>query len=440
MATASERKRVAAVELRPPMTEGGSGAASLVLVPARPEAPREDVEKLLRETRRRKIWELAEALHCSIVGTCLSAGELRQLLARLGLAGAETASDHELHGKGVLLARNRDTGGKLLNKALDRRHQVAINQFARTRGEAAVGELWADAVRRGDIPGAYWAVLTHPATSDALLRKVFGEVHMLSHLVGAANRADIRRLRQLEQENGELLAKVARQQTQLRDAVVARDAKIRELAAALSSRLAAEARADAQDEPPTRAAALATLVASLDRRLAAETGRRERVERRLEQSAAARRDAEETCRQALGERDALGAELAIAEETLASLVEEGDEARVLDLSGLSLLYIGGRPNQVSHLRAVSERAAACFLHHDGGIEERGGKLPGLVSRADVALFPVDCVSHEAAILVKRLCRQSGKPWIPLRSASVTAFLAAIGPLASARNERGPRPG
>ena len=48
---------------------------------------------------------------------------------------------------------------------------------------------------------------------------------MLSHLVGAANRADIRRLRQLEAENAELQAKIERQQHQLRDAIIARDAK-----------------------------------------------------------------------------------------------------------------------------------------------------------------------------------------------------------------------
>jgi hypothetical protein len=34
-------------------------------------------------------------------------------------------------------------------------------------------------------------------------------------------------------------------------------------------------------------------------------------------------------------------------------------------------------------------------------------------------------------MVKRLCRQSGKPWIPLRTASVTAFLAALAPMLSA---------
>ena len=33
--------------------------------------------------RRTKIWEFNINLHCSIVGTCLSAGELRQILKKL---------------------------------------------------------------------------------------------------------------------------------------------------------------------------------------------------------------------------------------------------------------------------------------------------------------------------------------------------------------------
>jgi hypothetical protein len=96
------------------------------------------------------------------------------------------------------------------------------------------------------------------------------------------------------------------------------------------------------------------------------------------------------------------------------------------LDGLSLLYVGGRPDQVRHLRSLGEDAGATFLHHDGGLEERGGRLAGLVSRADLVLFPVDCVSHQAVSTVKRLCRQSGKPYVPLRSAGVASFLAALG--------------
>lgn len=422
-----------------PMTvlEAGQRApagTSLTLLPGRTAAETANVEELLRETKRRKIWDLDENLHCSIVGTCLSTAELRHLLLKLKLIGAEAAADHDLHGKGVVLARNRDAAAKLLNKTLDRRHHVAINQFARSRTNAEVAGMWAEAVKRGDIPGAYWAVLTHPATSDALLRKAFGEVHMLSHLVGAANRTDIRRLHQLEHENAELVDKVGRQQAQLRDAIVARDARIRELEAALSYRAAATAATDPLGEPSMETASHDTVLAAVERRLAAEMRWRERAEQRLEQAVAARIAAEAKYRNALTQRDALHQELLVAEDGLMSLVDDGDQAPSLDLGGMSLLYVGGRPNQVTHLRALSERASAHFLYHDGGIDERTGMLRGLVSRADIAFFPVDCTSHEAAILVKRLCRQSGKPWIPLRSASLTAFLAAIEPLASSRHK------
>ena len=104
-------------------------------------------------------------------------------------------------------------------------------------GDSIAGQprvLWREAVQRGEIPGAYWATLTHPATTQALVRDAFGEVHMLSHLVGAANRADIRRLCRLEAENAEQRARLDRQELAFREAVVTRDACIRELSDALA--------------------------------------------------------------------------------------------------------------------------------------------------------------------------------------------------------------
>jgi len=47
----------------------------------------------------------------------------------------------------------------------------------------------------------------------------------------------------------------------------------------------------------------------------------------------------------------------------------------------------------------------------------------VVGQADVALLPVDCVSHSAALLVKRLCHEAGKRFLPLRAASLASFLA-----------------
>src|SRR5262249_2151776 len=168
------------------------------------------------DTRRTRIWEIGRNLHCSIVGTCLSNAELRHILVKLSVTGAETASDHELHEKGVLIAGSRDGGAKFLQKALDRRHRVTLDRFAKAKDPDAGRALWTESVRSGAIPGAYWPLPTHPATTESLARQAFGEVHMLSHLVGAANRADIRRLRQLEEDNAALQAKVERQQQLLR--------------------------------------------------------------------------------------------------------------------------------------------------------------------------------------------------------------------------------
>src|SRR5262249_51165836 len=127
-------------------------------------------------------------------------------------------------------------GAKLLQRALDRRHGLSIKQYGRAKDEAALRALWDESLKSGDIPGAYWALLSHPHATDEVVKKAFRDVHMLSHLVGAANRADIRRLRELEQENGLLSDKLVRQQQHLRDGFAARDETIRRLNEALIRR------------------------------------------------------------------------------------------------------------------------------------------------------------------------------------------------------------
>jgi len=75
--------------------------------------------------------------------------------------------------------------------------------------------------------------------------------------------------------------------------------------------------------------------------------------------------------------------------------------------------VGGRAHQIPQLKAIAERTGARFLHHDGGIEHGSSLLPGLISRADVLCFPVDCISHDAVATIKRLCRHLAKPYQPL---------------------------
>jgi hypothetical protein len=381
--------------------------------------------------QRRKLWELAPHLYCSIIGTCLSTTELRKAVAKFKGHELKGLSDLAIHEEAVKAAAHHDVAGRLLQKALDRRHEATIKRFHKAQDIDAVRLLWEAALRSGDIPGAYWAALTHWASTPELIKAAFADVHMLSHLVGAANRADIRRLTALEAERAELALKVEKQQTQLREAIVTRDATIQRLNSVLAQKIAQERSVAPNPRPHEQAdeiMALRELVAALQQHLATEVGRRERTEQRHAMLRATLSEAQTALRDANAQVQQLRDELAAAEAQF-SLPQGADAESQSPLSahlkGARLLYVGGRHGHIHHIRAFVEEAQAEFLHHDGGVEERKGLLAGIVSRADAVFFPVDCVSHDTVAVVKRLCRQTGKPYLPLRSTSLTSFIAAV---------------
>lgn len=381
--------------------------------------------------QRRKIWEFSTHLHCSIVGTCLSTTELRKIIVKVKGRDLKGLSDLTIHEEAVRVASHHDAAGKLLHKALDRRHEATIKRFDKAQDSHQVRLLWDEAQRSGDIPGAYWALLTHWASTRELMKLAFGDVHMLSHLVGAANRADIRRLAALEADKAALELKVEKQQAQLREAIVTRDATIRRLNAVLAEQIARERSVGPGTRPQENAdeiMALRELVAELQKHLSTEVRRRERVEQRYEMERAALTEANAALRTANDHARHLREELDAAEAQLTTTQgpdADGPSHLSLNLQGSRLLYVGGRPGQIPHIRVFVESAQAEFLHHDGGMEERQGLLAGMVGRADTICFPVDCISHASVGVLKRLCRQAGKPYVPLRSASLTSFIAAL---------------
>ena len=374
--------------------------------------------------RRTRIWELGSSLHCSIIGTCLSTAELRHVLVQLKVSGMQTANEHDLHSFGVGLASKRELGAKLLHKALDRRHDRAIKAFAAANDTETLRSLWKDALNKGDIPGAYWAVLTHPQTDDALIKLAFGDVHMLSHLVGAANRADIRRLRELEAENAGLSDELRRAREQIRDGFASRDQIIRQL-----NELLAKYDRPVPPQPPMPnserddIAAMEEVIRDLSKKLARDGARRENAEARIAALSATLRDKEQQLRELSKQSEALRRELDLVEQNFSHATDTPSDP--IDLAGAAILYVGGRANQTPQLRALVEGSGGRFLNHDGGLEQSLGQLPGLVSRADIVFFPADCVSHAAVAAIKRACRQTAKPYSPLRSASLTCLMAAL---------------
>ena len=383
-----------------------------------------------QSSARTKLWNLPQHLWCSIIGTCLSTEELRKLVIRCSGLRSKVLSDLAIHEEGVQLAAHAEPGGRVLQKTLDRRYYLTVKKFDKAKTAPEVAWLWEEAKQRGEIPGAYWAALTHRAVTVDLLQTAFGDVHMLSHLVGAANRADIRRLTALASHNAELETRIERQQARLRDAIVSRDETIKHLREQLAEHIA-------QRESPLSTIAtseggevqtLRELIASLRHRLATDALSRERAELLAQRTTNALTRAEAELRGAREREEEMQAELERAERQLAALAtpvgEAPDSIQVL-VEGCTIVYIGGRPGPVVAMRSLVERGNGQFVHHDGGIEDRRGLIASAISKADLVLFPVDCVSHDAVFNLKRLCRQAGKPFQALRTSSIASFVTAL---------------
>jgi hypothetical protein len=381
---------------------------------------------LERARRRTRLGELDHHLHCSIIGTCLSTHELRKLVPKFTALDPQRASDLEIHHAAVELAIEGGAGGKALQKALDARYAGALRRFADARDDEAVLALWTEALANGDIPPAYWALMTHPATTMEVRQAAFGELHMLSHLVGAANRADLRRLVALEAENAALQAKTERQQARLHEMSRERDAA-REALAELKVRALTRTERDEDGPLHAQLASLREALAARDARLALETSRREAAEQR----AAADEVALATLRAQLDEThaliDALRAE-ARAMEQAAQPDDAGSAsgaARTLPQDALKskrIVYVGGRPGSHQALRRWVESAGGELNVHDGGIEDRKGLLAAALAGADLAVFPVDCVDHDSMNTLKRVCERHQVTYHALRTASLASFV------------------
>lgn len=373
---------------------------------------------------RTRLGDLDAYLHCSVIGTCIATAELRKLMARFVFV--RDMSDAEVHHEAVAMAAQGGAIAKALHKALDRRFEPVLQRFSRLRSADVLGESWEEALHQGDVPGAYWAVLTHREVTPALRQKVFGDVHMLSHLVGAASRADIRRLVALERENEELRERAERQQLRSQDALDERDRSLarlqNDLAAARTERASVNGPAEVllQIAQEDLSGALALV--------AVQTARRERAE--LATSVAA--DEAARLRDELAHMsrhaEALGRELAAAEALLLQAGEGTTTAssRLSDrLSGRRVFYVGGRPSSTPAIRDLVQRHGGAFQRHDGGLEDRKGLLASVVAWAELVVFPVDCIDHDSATNLKRLCAKQGVAFLPLRCASVASFAAAL---------------
>jgi Uncharacterized protein conserved in bacteria (DUF2325) len=393
---------------------------------------------------RKKLWQLDSSLHCSILGTCLSLQELKELCRKLRLSVQVPLTAYELYRSLVNVAAEPTPVARRLHKHLDRKYWTTILRFTGAHSASMLETLWEAAVDGGEMAGAYWALATHPQTSAALLERVYGEVHMLTHLAGDAVRRDRQALNRLQRVTRTLGKQLVDVEAKARVRIAERDLQINRLwgrlaqaqASAGELEQARERLAARESEPLTLR--LRKQVEDYAAKLAGERVRAERAEASAsewEQSAMRHNDRQQhlagQVAELQAERNALEATLERLLSPVCSRCTDRDGCLAdIDLSGRCVLYVGGRTRQCAHFHALVEHQNGRFLHHDGGLHGGRLRLGSLLPQADVVFCPLDSVSHDAANRVRQFCKRHEKRLVLLPSASLAAFTRGLNELAA----------
>lgn len=396
---------------------------------------------------RTKLWQLPHNLHCPVIGTCFEVEELRRLAGKNGCEPAQPLDDYRVHVSFVAAADEKNRLSLATHKALEKKFGAQVRRCKKARDADQLAALWEEHVACGEVPGAFWAVITHPRCDTALRKRLYEEVHMLSHQIGAGQRADLRRLSETQDELRQLKREFDalhhRTHVQLkdRDELIHQlhddiDNKASELIAARELSRSLRAQVEEQQQQ-LQQSSIAQLRRDLERHQQALQQTRAELE-----TALASRDAglieQQQVQQRLADRDAecvalerllsqsLTPESLLSRSTSGCAECESEQCETCpNLNGQRILCVGGRNRLLNHYRSMVTRCNGHFDHHDGGLEDNRARLEAMLSSADVVVCAVDCVSHDAYYRLKKACKRQNKPHVFLDSSGISTFARAI---------------
>lgn len=370
-------------------------------------------------SRRRRVWDLEHACYCPLVGVGVPLEVLRKLTTK-ALPHCADASDYEIHATAVSECNYRSKLAELLQAELDTRYVRDVLRFRGVKTSAALGELWRQALRSGDVAGPYWAALTHPCC-DAVLQATLGEdLHMFQHQAGAGARLEVARFKAVVQEHAVLGRELGRVQERMTRVMAEKAAEMDRLQAELVRTRARVVAKDAQliflQQDLT---ALQSSIAQFEAR--------QRLQSRLQDVQARSHGLEQQnadLRRRLASAERAGAlstaSRAVAHSSPATGLPPA-QAESVGLQHKVILCVGGRTGSLASYRDVVERVGGQFAHHDGGLEDSHNVLDASLAAADLVICQTGCISHNAYWKVKNFCKRTGKQCVFVENPSASSL-------------------
>ena len=376
-----------------------------------------------------RFWEIDPFFKCPVVGICLTLPEQKQVLKKAGVS-PKGKSPFEIHEILVGCSDKENRVSKQVDRLVNRKFRAEITPLLELSEKVFMGH-WASCFHGGTFVGAFWAAAIRSDLSAEARGRIFGDVHMSMHgnveqdarfkrqlalyrdentkmSVKARNAARSRKA--LQKEN----AKLQKEREDLLDRLSSREKEILRLNETLSELKVAGRIEDLELEIERLGEELAGLLKTIEEKDARVT-RYEMKNRRLSQALVKQKNANLSLQK---EREMLiqaSFQPNRCDKTCPSY----------DLCKRRVLMVGGLTKMESLYRQVIEAKNGIFEYHDGYMQNGIKNLERRVRRADMVLCPVNCNSHAACALVKKLGKKHKKPVRLLAGASLNAIGAAI---------------
>jgi hypothetical protein len=363
-------------------------------------------------SKKRPIWQVPSHQLCTLIGICIDIPYIRKLRKRFPSITADIQgdTDYELHAFCVNACLDKNLLSMRLNKHLNRSHQTIVSALRQQKTDQAIESFWrsTDLTDERQIAGFCWAILTSQYASAEIKDKLYGEIHMLSHISGQALRTEQKKL---SIENDQLMLEHSKHARAL---------------------LRHQARYENQQEITK---SLEDQIIELKQKLLVKdnstdnlsTGKSTELLKNHEKTIWSQHShmVQLQIKLELQEKKYKALKVSKLDHTKIEIKTDDSEPSVIpfssDLCGKSILYVGGFSRHKDRFKPLIESINGEFLYHDGGIQQSTHLLNMMVKKADAVFCPIDCISHGAVGRIKTLTKTECKDCIFLRSPSLTSF-------------------
>ncbi len=379
-----------------------------------------------------KLWQLDHNYHCSIIGTCLTMAEVKKILKQLRV-GMHGYSAYELHSTIVAIIADNAFPSKKVQTYLDKKFKAVVQNIRKMTAPEIMG-FWKAALYSGDMIGAFWAVMMHP-NSDAQMQKSFyGDIHMLSHMSGASNRADLKRLSQLEEGRKGFKAALQAQNLKYNKLALDNNNLRNSEKSGVEERVGLENEVYALKNSLEQLMVLQSIqerqeldvqVNKLHHKVNCQISEAAKLQSNIKQlSGVIGRQKQQINADKKGRLEHQN-EIEYLQTRIERSLQSSCPLQKQGLCGQYVLYVGGKTNLVPFYRNLVEERAGVFMHHDGGIEKNTQDLQQYLSKADVVIFPSGCISHDAYWKIKSTCKKQHKPYRHLKSSGLYSLSSML---------------